>query len=73
MFQSFCYWFWCWYGFPQVVEVKSKAEEAKGKAQAALDKAMASRKNIERSNNDLRDLIKQIREFLTREWDILQS
>ncbi|CAF89550.1 unnamed protein product [Tetraodon nigroviridis] len=53
--------------FIKVVEVKGKAEEAKGKAQAALDKALASRKNTERSNNELRDLIKQIREFLMQE------
>lgn len=52
------------------MEVKSKAEEAKGKAQAALDKATTTKKNIERSNNDLRDLIKQIRDFLTRELEI---
>lgn len=50
-----------------MVEVKGRAEEAKGKAQAVLDKAAATKKNIERSNNDLRDLIKQIRVFLTSE------
>jgi len=55
------------WSFPQVAEAKSKAEEAKGKAQAALDKATATKNMVERSNNDLRDLIKQTREFLTRE------
>uniref|UniRef100_A0A3Q3K397 Laminin, beta 2 (laminin S) n=1 Tax=Monopterus albus TaxID=43700 RepID=A0A3Q3K397_MONAL len=52
--------------FIKVAEAKTKAEEAKGKAQAALDKATATKSKVERSNNDLRDLIKQIREFLTR-------
>ena len=54
-----------------MAEAKSKAEEAKGKARAALDKGTASKKKVERSNNDLRDLIKRIREFLMRESDSL--
>ncbi|CAL8324931.1 unnamed protein product [Merluccius merluccius] len=53
--------------FTKVAEAKGKAEEAKGKAQAALDKATATKNKVERSNDDLRDLIKQIREFLTQE------
>ncbi|XP_028308576.1 laminin subunit beta-2 isoform X2 [Gouania willdenowi] len=53
--------------FIQVTEAKTKAEDAKGKAQAALDKASLTKSRVERSNNDLRDLIKQIRDFLTQE------
>lgn len=57
----------------QVAEAKAQAEEAKGKAQAALDKAAATKTKVEHSNNNLRDLIKQIREFLTREFTNKQT
>uniref|UniRef100_A0AAR2KUN2 Laminin, beta 2 (laminin S) n=1 Tax=Pygocentrus nattereri TaxID=42514 RepID=A0AAR2KUN2_PYGNA len=53
--------------FKQVADAKSKAQEAKDKAQAALKKASDTKKKVERSNNDLRDLIKQIRGFLMQE------
>lgn len=52
----------------QVAEAKTKAQEAKDKAQAALKKASDTKKKVESSNNDLRDLIKQIRGFLMREF-----
>lgn len=51
-----------------MADAKSKAEEAKDKAQAALEKANDTKNKVERSNDDLRDLIKQIRDFLTREF-----
>uniref|UniRef100_A0A8B9RKF8 Laminin subunit beta 2 n=1 Tax=Astyanax mexicanus TaxID=7994 RepID=A0A8B9RKF8_ASTMX len=53
--------------FKQVADAKTKAQEAKDKAQAALQKASDTKKKVERSNNDLRDLIKQIRGFLMQE------
>ncbi|XP_066526397.1 laminin subunit beta-2 [Hoplias malabaricus] len=53
--------------FRQVADAKTKAQEAKDKAQAALNKASDTKKKVERSNNDLRDLIKQIRGFLMQE------
>nr|XP_015203458.1 PREDICTED: laminin subunit beta-2 isoform X1 [Lepisosteus oculatus] len=53
--------------FKKVAEVKTKAEEAKVRAQAALDKANDTKTKVERSNKDLRDLIKQIRDFLMQE------
>uniref|UniRef100_A0AAR2JPG2 Laminin, beta 2 (laminin S) n=1 Tax=Pygocentrus nattereri TaxID=42514 RepID=A0AAR2JPG2_PYGNA len=55
--------------FKQVADAKSKAQEAKDKAQAALKKASDTKKKVERSNNDLRDLIKQIRGFLMQGAD----
>ncbi|XP_051777109.1 laminin subunit beta-2 isoform X3 [Erpetoichthys calabaricus] len=53
--------------FQKVAEAKLKAEDAKVRAQAALDKANATKARVEKSNNELRDLIKQIRNFLTQE------
>uniref|UniRef100_A0A4W4EUK7 Laminin, beta 2 (laminin S) n=1 Tax=Electrophorus electricus TaxID=8005 RepID=A0A4W4EUK7_ELEEL len=53
--------------FKQVADAKTKAQEAKDKAQAALRKASDTKSKVERSNNDLRDLIKQIRAFLMQE------
>ncbi|XP_076839895.1 LOW QUALITY PROTEIN: laminin subunit beta-2 [Brachyhypopomus gauderio] len=53
--------------FKQVADAKTKAQEAKDKAQAALKKASDTKRKVERSNNDLRDLIKQIRAFLMQE------
>ncbi|XP_055079201.1 laminin subunit beta-2 [Periophthalmus magnuspinnatus] len=53
--------------FVKVAEAKTRAEEARGKAQAALDKATATKRNVAQSNDQLRDLIKEIREFLTQD------
>uniref|UniRef100_A0A6Q2YJC7 Laminin, beta 2 (laminin S) n=1 Tax=Esox lucius TaxID=8010 RepID=A0A6Q2YJC7_ESOLU len=53
--------------FHKVSGDKVHAEEAKDKAQAALEKATNTKNKVERSNNDLRDLIKQIRDFLMQE------
>lgn len=50
-----------------MADAKTKAQEAKDKAQAALMKASDTKDKVEQSNNDLRDLIKQIRAFLMRE------
>lgn len=52
----------------QVADAKTQAQEAKDKAQAALMKASDTKDKMEQSNNDLRDLIKQIRAFLMREF-----
>lgn len=51
-----------------MADAKAKAQEAKDKAQAALNKASDTKSKLDRSNNDLRDLIKQIRAFLMREY-----
>lgn len=51
-----------------MADAKTKAQEAKDKAQAALMKASDTKNKVERSNDDLRDLIKQIRTFLMREF-----
>ncbi|MBN3302105.1 LAMB2 protein, partial [Amia calva] len=53
--------------FQKVAEAKMKADEAKVRAQVALDKANDTKTKVERSNKDLRDLIKQIRDFLMQE------
>ncbi|XP_026097959.1 laminin subunit beta-2 isoform X1 [Carassius auratus] len=53
--------------FKQVADAKTKAQEAKDKAQAALEKASDIKNKVDHSNDDLRDLIKQIREFLMQE------
>ncbi|TRY90633.1 hypothetical protein DNTS_003700 [Danionella cerebrum] len=53
--------------FKQVADAKTKAKEAKDRAQAALEKASDTKNKVDHSNNDLRDLIKQIREFLMQE------
>lgn len=50
--------------FLQVAEAKQKADEAKHNAQEVLLKANATKEQVDRSNKDLRNLIKQIREFL---------
>lgn len=51
-----------------MADAKTKAQEAKDKAQAALEKASDTKNKVDNSNTDLRDLIKQIREFLMREF-----
>lgn len=53
--------------FKQVADAKTKAQEAKDRAQAALEKASDTKNKVDHSNNDLRDLIKQIRQFLMQE------
>uniref|UniRef100_A0AAV2M1N9 ubiquitinyl hydrolase 1 n=1 Tax=Knipowitschia caucasica TaxID=637954 RepID=A0AAV2M1N9_KNICA len=53
--------------FQQVREAQVRAQEARGEAQEALDKAFATKRNMERNNNELRELIKDIRLFLTQE------
>lgn len=51
----------------QVAEAKGKADEARLQAQAALDKANQTRARVESSNKELRELISQVKAFLSRE------
>lgn len=51
----------------QVAEAKGKADEARRQAQAALDKANQTRARVESSNKELRELISQVKAFLSRE------
>lgn len=50
----------------QVSEAKQRADEAKQNAQEVLLKTNATKEQVDRSNEDLRNLIKQIRDFLMR-------
>lgn len=50
----------------QVSEAKVKADEAKLNAQEVLQKTNETKKRVDDSNEELRRLIKQIRDFLTR-------
>lgn len=52
--------------FVQVSEAKVKADEAKLNAQEVLAKTNETKKRVDGSNEELRQLIKQIRDFLTR-------
>lgn len=45
-----------------------RADEAKQNAQDVLLKTNATREKVDRSNEDLRNLIKQIRDFLTGQY-----
>ncbi|KAM4747038.1 laminin subunit beta-1 [Rhinophrynus dorsalis] len=56
-----------------VAESKLKAEEAKQSAQDVLNKANATKQKVDRSNEDLRNLIKQIRDFLMQDGADLDS
>uniref|UniRef100_A0A8B9N3J0 Laminin subunit beta-1 n=1 Tax=Accipiter nisus TaxID=211598 RepID=A0A8B9N3J0_9AVES len=47
-----------------VSEAKQRADEAKQNAQAVLLKTNATKEQVDKSNEDLRNLIKQIRDFL---------
>ncbi|XP_053890049.1 laminin subunit beta-2 [Malaclemys terrapin pileata] len=53
--------------FHKVAEAKGKADAARLRAQAALDKANETRARVERSNMALRELIHQIKSFLSQE------
>lgn len=52
--------------YVQVSEAKVKADEAKLNAQEVLAKTNETKKRVNGSNEELRQLIKQIRDFLTR-------
>ncbi|MEE6481234.1 hypothetical protein FKM82_012797 [Ascaphus truei] len=56
-----------------VAESKLRAEEAKQSAHGVLNKANATKEKVDRSNEDLRNLIKQIREFLMQDGADLDS
>uniref|UniRef100_A0A8I5ZVQ5 Laminin subunit beta 1 n=1 Tax=Rattus norvegicus TaxID=10116 RepID=A0A8I5ZVQ5_RAT len=56
-----------------VSEAKVRADEAKQNAQDVLLKTNATREKVDRSNEDLRNLIKQIRDFLTEDSADLDS
>jgi laminin beta 1 len=45
-----------------------RADEAKQNAQDVLLKTNATKEKVDKSNEDLRNLIKQIRNFLTGQW-----
>ncbi|OPJ71969.1 laminin subunit beta-2 [Patagioenas fasciata monilis] len=51
----------------KVAEAKGKADEARRRAQAALDKANQTRARVESSNKELRELISQVKAFLSQE------
>lgn len=51
----------------QVAETRRQAGEAQQRAQAALDKANASRGQVEQANQELRELIQSVKDFLSRE------
>uniref|UniRef100_A0A8C0CV94 Laminin subunit beta 1 n=1 Tax=Balaenoptera musculus TaxID=9771 RepID=A0A8C0CV94_BALMU len=56
-----------------VSEAKLRADEAKQNAQDVLLKTNATKEKVDRSNEDLRSLIKQIRNFLTQDSADLDS
>lgn len=56
-----------------VSEAKQRADEAKQNAQDVLLKTNATKEQVDRSNKDLRNLIKQIREFLMKDSADLDS
>lgn len=56
-----------------VSEAKLRADEAKQNAQDVLLKTNATKEKVDRSNEDLRNLIKQIRNFLTEDSADLDS
>lgn len=51
----------------QVAETRRLADEAQQRAQAALDKANASRGQVEQANQELRELIQNVKDFLSQE------
>ncbi|XP_039103134.1 laminin subunit beta-1 [Hyaena hyaena] len=56
-----------------VSEAKLRADEARQQAQGVLQKTSATKENVDKSNEDLRNLIKQIRDFLTQDSADLDS
>ncbi|MEJ1288269.1 hypothetical protein NN561_019300 [Cricetulus griseus] len=56
-----------------VSEAKVRADEAKQNAQDVLLKTNATKEKVDKSNEDLRNLIKQIRDFLTEDSADLDS
>ncbi|XP_041059562.1 laminin subunit beta-1a isoform X1 [Carcharodon carcharias] len=56
-----------------VADAKIKADEAKLNAQKVLLKTNTTKEKVDKSNEDLRNLIKQIREFLTQDGADLES
>ncbi|XP_068595796.1 laminin subunit beta-1a [Brachionichthys hirsutus] len=56
-----------------VTEAKLKADEAKQSAQDVLMKTNRTKQRLDRSNEELRSLIRQIRDFLTQDAADLES
>ncbi|MFT7799211.1 laminin subunit beta-1 [Arapaima gigas] len=56
-----------------VMEAKMKADEAKQSAQDVLLKSNKTKQHVEQSNAELRNLIKQIRDFLTQDGADVES
>lgn len=57
----------------QVSEAKVKADEARQSAQEVLMKTNRTKQRVDESNEELRTLIKQIRDFLTRRSQVFLS
>ncbi|XP_053325272.1 laminin subunit beta-2 [Spea bombifrons] len=53
--------------FQKVADAKAKADRAKLRAQATLDRAEETKARVERSNKEMRELIQQIKDFLSQE------
>lgn len=53
---------------PQVLDAKLQADEAKLNAQNVLKNANRTKLKVDQSNEELRSLIRQIRDFLTRTY-----
>ncbi|KAM5292015.1 laminin subunit beta-2 [Ctenodactylus gundi] len=51
----------------RVAETRRQADKAQERAQAALEKANASRGQVEQSNQELRELIQSVKDFLSQE------
>ncbi|XP_028305797.1 laminin subunit beta-1-like isoform X2 [Gouania willdenowi] len=54
-------------GFQSVWEAKNRANDAKANAMEVLIKSNRSRERVEQSNEQLRDLIREIRDLLTND------
>lgn len=54
-------------------EAKAKADEARQSAQEVLMKTNRTKQRVDESNEELRTLIKQIRDFLTRRSQVFLS
>lgn len=55
--------------YNQVWEANNRANEAKANALEVLIKSNRSRERVEQSNEQLRDLIKEIRDLLTSQFN----
>lgn len=63
----------CFHLCLQVSEAKVKADEARQSAQDVLMKTNRTKQRVDQSNEELRTLIRQIRDFLTRRSSLSQG